>query len=168
MACIKIGIKIGFKILILVMISINSFGQQPATIPAFSFYKADKTAFTNKQLAENKMIMFVFFDTDCDHCQHAIQYISQHNNDFKKAAVYLITLDGPVKVTPFLSKHGKELKGQKNITLLYDMQSEFLRKFKPRKYPSLFLYSSNKQLVMYDDDEQKLAGFSKAINAAVK
>ena len=114
------------------------------------------------------MIFFVFFDTECDHCQHAIQYINHHVQEFKKAAVYLITLDGQEKVTPFMAKYGSGLTNNKNVTLLRDINNEFLTKFRPRKYPSLFLYSAQKKLLLYDDDEQNLPRFTKQINAPVK
>ena len=139
-----------------------------ATIPEFNFFKLNKTSFTNKNLAAGKMIFFVFFDTDCDHCQHAIQYISQHNEEFKKSAVYLITLDSQEKITLFLSKYGNNLKGNKNITILQDLKNEFLPKFRPRKYPSLFLYSAKKELIMYDDNPQNLFRFTQQINKESK
>jgi arsenate reductase-like glutaredoxin family protein len=42
-------------------------------------------------------MIFFFFDSDCDNCQHAIQYINQHNQEFKKTAIYLITPDNQKK-----------------------------------------------------------------------
>ena len=151
--------------LLLLMISTNVSAQVPAaTIPEFNFFKLNKSLFTNKNLASGKMIFFVFFDTDCDHCQHAIQYINQHNEEFKKSAVYLITLDGLEKITPFMSKYGNNLKSNKNITILQDLKNEFLPKFKPRKYPSLFLYSAKKELMMYDDNPQNLFRFTQQIS----
>ena len=156
-------------IVLLLMISANVSAQGPAaTIPEFSFFKLNKSPFTNKDLVSGKMIFFVFFDTECDHCQHAIQYINQHAQDFKKTAIYLITLDSQEKITRFINKYGSNLKDKKNITLLQDLKYEFLRKFRPRKYPSMFLYSSKKELILYDDNEQNLFRFSQQINAPVK
>jgi hypothetical protein len=67
-----------------------------------------------------------------------------------------------------MSKYGKNLKDKKNVTILQDPQYEFMRKFRPRKYPSMFLYSAKKELIMYDDNEKNVSGFSKQINAAFK
>ena len=159
---------VGSVMLFLVIVTNLSAQTPSATIPEFYFFKLNKSSFTNKNLASGKMIFFVFFDTDCDHCQHAIQYISQHSEEFKKSAVYLITLDGPEKITPFMSKYGKNLKDSKNITILQDLKNEFLPKFKPRKYPSLFLYSPNKELMMYDDNPQNLFRFTQQINKSGK
>lgn len=153
--------KYVFKIvLLLTMVSAGAFAQRPAeTIPSFTLFKPDKTPFKNNNLQPGKMVFFVFFDTECDHCQHAIQYINQHRAEIKKASVYLITLDSQDKVIRFMSKYGSKLPGNKNVTILQDLNNEFLQKFRPRKYPSLFLYSARHTLLMYDDNEQNLFKF---------
>ena len=51
--------------------SMSVAAQVPAaTVPDFTFYKFNKTAFANKDLSAGKILFFVFFDTECDHCQH--------------------------------------------------------------------------------------------------
>ncbi|MES2774847.1 MAG: redoxin domain-containing protein [Bacteroidota bacterium] len=131
------------------------------TIPSFSFSRLDKTAFTNKDLATGKQVFFVFFDTECDHCLHAIQYLDQHYQDFRKAAIYMITLDDAGKLGRYIEKHAPGLKLRKNISFLQDVNSEFIAKFQPRKYPSLFLFSKKRTLLRYGDDEQHLPLFTR-------
>jgi len=133
------------------------------TIPAFSFSRLDKTVFTNKDLAKDKQVFFVFFDTECDHCIHAIQYLEQHYQDFSKVSVYLITLDEDSKMNKFIGRYAPGLKNRKNIWFLRDTNNEFITKFKPRKYPSLFLFSSKRELVLYDDEEKHLPQFNRLI-----
>jgi cytochrome oxidase Cu insertion factor (SCO1/SenC/PrrC family) len=153
-------------IILSLLISVNAGAQIPAaTVPDFTFFKFNKTPFTNKDLTAGKKIFFVFFDTECDHCQHAIQYLNQHQKELDKAAVYLISLDKQEKMTAFLNKYGNNLNGKKNILILQDTQNQFIRRFTPRKYPSLFLYSPQKKLIMYDDNEQNLYMFLQQIKA---
>jgi len=154
-----------FKTLVLLLlVSATVSAQGPAkTIPEFNFFKLNKNSFTNKDLAPGKMLFFVFFDADCDHCQQAVQYLDKHYQDFKKAAIYLITLDSLETINRFMAKYGSGLKDKKNVTLLQDPQYEFMRKFRPRKYPSMFLYSAKKELILYDDNEKNVSGFSKHI-----
>lgn len=148
---------------------INTYPQNPAqTIPSFSFKRLDKKEFTNKDLQRDKLLFFVFFDTQCDHCQRAIQYMGQHYSKLKKTAIYLITLDRVEKIEPFMNKYGISLKDKKNVVILQDTRDEFIQKFGPRKYPSLFLYSPKKELIMYGDNEQSLPGFIQKINAPAK
>jgi peroxiredoxin len=145
---------------------INTSAQNPAqTIPSFSFKRVDKREFTNKDIQAGKLLFFVFFDTECDHCQRSIQFIGQHYNEFKKTVLYLITLDSAEKVKPFMNKYGAGINNKKNVLILQDTRNEFIQKFGPRKYPSLFLYSAKKELIMYEDNEQNLPGFIKKINS---
>ena len=147
-------------IILFFSITINVIAQTPAqTIPSFTFKRLNQKEFSNKDLAAGKLIFFVFFDTECEHCQHAIQYINQHQEEFAKAAVYLVSVDLKEKVTVFMSKHGNNLTGKKNITVLQDSKNQFILKFSPRKYPSMFLYSPQKKLLLYDDDEKSLDKF---------
>ena len=159
-----------FKFLVLFsLISFVASAQPPAeTVPDFNFYKLDKTAFTNKNLESDKLLFFVFFDSDCDHCQRAVLDISQHYNGFKKTAIYLITLDDQEKIKGFMNKYGINLMDKKNVTVLQDPQYEFMRKFRPRKYPALFLYSTDRKLLLYEDNEQNMFRFLQQINASEK
>lgn len=156
-----LSIKSAVKMLpLLLLLSFNSFAQQPAqTVPGFTFFTFEKHSFTDKNLAAGKTLFFVFFDAACEHCKHAIKEINQQYNQLKKVAVYLVSLDGKEKMNSFLDKYGPGLKNKKNVTLMLDSQNEFILKFKPKKYPSLFLYSSKKQLIMYDDNEENLYKF---------
>ena len=150
------------KVLVLLFtVSFYAKAQQPAAaVPAFTFFKFDKTAFTNKNLAPDKQLFFVFFDVTCDHCQHALQYINTNYAAFTKPAIYIITLDSEEKVKAFFLKEKINLGSKKNVTLLKDVNNEFIKKFGPRKYPSIFLYSKKQQLLLYSDDEKKLNAFS--------
>ena len=134
------------------------------TVPAFEFSRLDKTSFTNKNLASNKPLFFFFFDCTCDHCQHAMAYLNANFNDFKKASIYLISLDSVQAINNFLHKYGPNVVGQKNVTVLLDSKTEFITKFKPRKYPSLFLYDANKKLLDYEDNPEAMFRFSILLN----
>jgi cytochrome oxidase Cu insertion factor (SCO1/SenC/PrrC family) len=159
--------KAVFKTLVsLLFASVHLSAQAPAqAIPDFTFFRLNEVAFTTKDLAPGKLLLFVFFDTQCDHCQHAVKEINQHYKEYKKVAIYLITLDDQEKLSRFMNKYGQNLKGKGNVTLLQDLRNEFITRFRPKKYPSLFLYSAKKELIMYDDNEQNLFRFSQQINA---
>jgi hypothetical protein len=67
-----------------------------------------------------------------------------------------------------MNKYGSNLKAKKNVTILQDIRNEFIQKFGARKYPSLFLYSTKKELMLYEDNEQNLFRFIQKINAPAK
>ncbi|PZR29975.1 MAG: hypothetical protein DI535_00280 [Citrobacter freundii] len=159
-----LALKMQFLLPLLLMV-ITSKSQIPAAIiPDFSFEKANGTAFTKKDLTAGLPSFFVFFDTECDHCLHAIEFLDKHQPQLQKAKLYLITLGAKDQVKTFLSKHGASLVKAKNTTLLFDTKNQFITRFGPRKYPSLMLYSAGGKLLLYEDDEQKLPVFLKKIS----
>lgn len=85
-------LKNKLKILVLLLLfSYQASAQIPAqTVPDFTFFKLDKTAFTTKNLEQGKMLFFLFFDPSCEHCQHAVQSLNDHYKELKNASVYLI------------------------------------------------------------------------------
>ena len=136
------------------------------TVPAFEFSRFDKTSFTNKDLAAGKPLFFFFFDCTCDHCQHAMTYLNQNFTSYKKAGVYLISLDNQQMINAFLHKYAANVINQKNVTLLQDTKSQFIVRFKPRKYPSLFLYAADKKLLDYEDNPDSMFRFGKLLSTA--
>jgi peroxiredoxin len=151
------------------LMSFECYAQKPAeTIPNFIFYNLDNTPFTNRDLSVGKEILFVFFDVTCDHCQHTIKTLSTRIKDCKKLSIYLITLDDKTSINIFLNQHGKNLLNEKNVTVLQDLRNQFIKQFGPRKYPSVFLYSDKKKLLLYDDEDLNLEKFFKIITASKK
>jgi len=162
------------KVLVfLVLISTDINAQVPSpppaqTVPSFEFSRFEKTSFTNKDLAVNKPLFFFFFDCTCDHCQHAMMYLNTNFKDFGKAAVYLISLDNQEMMKAFMYRYAPNVISQKNVTMLQDTKNQFIIRFKPRKYPSLFLYDANKKLLDYEDNPENMFRFSKLLNTASK
>lgn len=156
-------------LLAFVLVTYKSQAQTPAkTIPDFTFYKLDKTPFTPKNLTTGKQILFIFFDVTCDHCQHTIGTLSKRINECKNISIYLISLEDKASITTFFNLYGKNLPAQKNITILQDSKNQFITQFGPRKYPSVFLYSATKTLMLYDDEDQQLEKFFKILNSPKK
>jgi len=158
--------KYFFAVLFCLSGALPAAAQIPAeTVPDFTLYNFNQTTFTNKDLTPGKPLFFIFFDIGCDHCRHAVGYLSKHVQELNNAAVYIISMATPAKMTAFIKTYGNNLNGKKNIRFLVDMQNQFILRFKPKKYPSIFLYSAQKQLVMYDDEEKNMNKFLDKLKA---
>jgi peroxiredoxin len=156
-------------VLLLLLLGSVSNGQKPAaTIPGFRFLKLDNTAFTNKDLDRDRLLFFCFFDVSCDHCQRALTQINQRHAEFKGASLYLVSLEKPDGIKNFLSHYGPGLAAKKNVTLLVDAENQFISRFKPVKYPAMFLYSKSGKLMLYDDREDKVGKFLERIKASAR
>jgi hypothetical protein len=52
--------------------------------------------------------------------------------------------------------------------MLQDTKNEFIVRFKPRKYPSMFLYSADKKLLDYEDNAESMFRFTNQLNPVAK
>ena len=154
-----------FSLLLMILSAIQLSAQVPtAILPEFQFSRLDQSAFTNKELPQGKTLFFVFFDPGCEHCQRTIKYIDKHCPLLNKTCMYLVSMDKTEKIAQFIATYGAHLRGRKNVLILQDRLYQFITKFKPKKYPSMFLYSAKKKLLDYSDDETKVPRFIDAIN----
>jgi hypothetical protein len=154
--------KNSFNLFILLLfISFNASaqisGQPPSpVIPHFQFFRLNNTPFTDNDLPKGKIILIMFIDPDCDHCQQAINNIGEQYNAFKKTDFFLISVYGIDKINQFMSTFGSKLKGKKNVTVLQDKMQQFIFKFHPVRYPAMFLYSPEKKLLDYEDNPESV------------
>lgn len=119
----------------------------PYTIPEFTFYKLDDTPFTRNDLTKTSNIVFVFFSTTCHHCQDETRAMGEHFDAFNQSTLYFISKEKKNDVLKFMEAYGKELKDKPNVHVLLDPQSEFVLKFNPTQYPSVYIYTPTRQLV---------------------
>lgn len=152
------------SILLSFVITLKVAAQIPSpAIPDFTFFKMDEKPFTDKDLPKQKKVFFIFFDADCDHCQRAIKTIGEQYKYFKNVPLYLISIDSKDKINNFMNSYGHAVKGQKNMLLLQDKLNQFITKFKPKKYPSMFLYGADKKLIKYEDEPTAILTFKKLL-----
>lgn len=112
-----------------------------------------------------KSSVFSFFDVTCSHCQTTMKFLAANYTDLKRASVYLVTLDRKDAVLKFISTYGKTLLNKDNVVILQDVNYEFIPKFQPIKYPSVFLYDKSNKLVIYERDEKKMGDVLKKLKA---
>lgn len=131
--------------------------QKPAaTIPAFTFFKEDQSPFTKENLTKGTKSFFIFFDPGCDHCQRTVAQLDKRGKELLKPSIYFVTLDKPQGAKNFMQRYGKNLSQQKNVMMLYDVRYQFIPKFQPLKYPSMFLYNKQGKLLKYSDEEKEV------------
>ena len=139
---------------------------QVKTVPDFKFTKmADGSPFSPKDIPAGKKTLFVFFDTECPHCMKAISEYNDHEKQLNSINVILITMDNKDVAIGFLKNFAPKLIAKKNVTVLADKQNQFIAKFLPRKYPSMFLFGKSNQLIKYSDEETEIPIFLKHIQA---
>jgi len=158
-----------YLIILLLFVSFKVEAQissQPPSqlIPHFQFFQFNNTPFTDNDLPKGKITLIMFIDPDCDHCQHAISTIGKQYSSFKKINIFLISVYGFDKINEFMTTFGSKLKGKKNVIILQDKLQQFISKFHPLRYPAMFLYSSEKKLIDYEDNPESVFRLVTSIN----
>ena len=130
---------------------------QVRSLPEFRFFRLDNGAeVTHRNVTPGKKTLFVFFDTECSHCRVAITEYNHQQAKLNDINVFLITRDQKSVVNSFLNEVGSKLIIKKNVTVLLDNQNQFIGKFLPKKFPSMFLFGANRQLMIYTDEEKDI------------
>ncbi|HTI94311.1 MAG TPA: redoxin domain-containing protein [Puia sp.] len=121
-------------------------------LPSIRFERIGGGVLTNADLPKGKLLLFVFVDPDCDHCQRAVARMDAEYESFGKAALYFVSAADPAKIVAFAKKYGPRLKG----VWARDRDSQNIVRFRPVRYPALFLYSMDKKLLDYEDNEETI------------
>jgi hypothetical protein len=149
-----------YTLLFLLLLTTDRLKAQPSApaklVPEFTFTQADGQVFGSADLPKGKLLLFVFVDPDCEHCQRAVRHMEEQRASFQKAAVYFISTASYDKINLFMASYAPRLKAQKNVQVLQDADSRFIVRFKPIRYPALFLYSTEKSLLDYEDNEDTI------------
>jgi thiol-disulfide isomerase/thioredoxin len=153
-------------ILVFFSVLISSSSAQVKSIPDFSFTRLDNGAiFKAENVPTGKKTLFVFFDTECPHCMQAITEYNNKEKLLNNINIILLTRDAKEAVQPFLKKYGPVLSVKKNTTVLSDKNNQFIGKFLPRKFPSMFLFDAAKRLMIYSDEEKDIPVILQMISA---
>lgn len=159
------------RFLILFLITLSSLTSNlsaqstPAqNIPDFTFYKMNGQPFLRKDLRKDKKIIIVFFDATCEHCQHELREISDRVEQFKNAEFYLVSLDEVGAIQNFMEKYAPRMNGRQNVTILRDLNKQFIIKFLPLQYPALYVFGTNGHIIKYFGQNSNVSDIVSAVN----
>ncbi len=137
---------------------------QPQTLPGAVFYKKDGKTFATAQIPTTKKSFIMFFDATCDHCQQVALQLSKQTSKLQNVNVYLVSMDEFRSIDYFMSNFAKPLQTMKNVTVLQDKHQVFINLFKPDKYPSMYLYGTNKRLIKFSSNDKQVSNFLTLMN----
>jgi peroxiredoxin len=128
-------------------------GQPPAPeLPVFTFLAANGKTLSKADLPNNKPVLIIFVDVDCDHCQKAVRHMNDSAALFNRLPVYLVSIADEPRLQAFARKYGPRLKAQ----WLRDPDARNMVRFRPVRYPAMFLYSPEKRLLDYEDNVEAI------------
>lgn len=140
-----------------------AFGQVQS-IPECRFMRMSGTGtFSPKDLKPGKKTLFLFFDTECPHCMQAISEWNDNHTSLDGINAVLLTMDPPAAAIPFLRNFADRIIAKKHVVTAIDTDRQFIARFLPRKYPSMFLFSEKGALLQYTDEEKDIPSLIRTI-----
>ena len=144
------------SLVLFLCLTLRSTGQltpPPAPIlPAFTFLDPNGKPLTNADLPRNTPILIIFVDVGCDHCQKAVHHMNDSAALFARVPLYMVSMADQPALKNFARQYGPRLKAQ----WLRDPDARSMVRFRPVRYPAMFLYSSDQRLLDYEDNAETI------------
>ena len=114
-------------------------------MPAFSYLNLENKIFTNENLEEGKPTLFIYFNSECDFCNHEAEMVQQSIDQLKAIQVVFISYEPIEKIKQFATKF--KLLNYDNIYFLSDSKITFATTFDVKSMPCLVLYDKENNLI---------------------
>lgn len=123
------------------------------TLPAFEFITLNGIVFNNSYLKNNENILIIYFNPDCEECQHEAKQIKDNIHLFNNTRILMISRGSSDKILQFASKFN--LINESNIIFLIDTKEIYYQIFDAKMVPNIFIYDSSHQLVKHYEGQTK-------------
>ena len=90
--------------------------------------------------------------------------MSDRIDDFKKAEFYLVSMDNVPGIKQFMKTFAPKMNGKPNVTLLTDLDQQFITRFSPVQYPATYVYQTDGRLVWYFGQNSKMSDIVATVN----
>ena len=114
-------------------------------MPAFSYITLENKMFTQENLEQNKPTLFIYFNSECDFCNHEAEMVQQNIEQLKAIQVVFISYEPIEKIKAFATKF--KLLNHANIYFLSDSKITFATTFDVKSMPCLVLYDKENNLI---------------------
>jgi len=136
--------------------------QRIKSIPKFSFFNVlNKDIFTNDSIKKGKPCLIVYFNPDCEFCQHEAKQLSTDIQKFRDDQILMISYVKIGKILKFRKDYHLQ---NKNITFLKDSNFQFFDDFGEASIPSIFIYNKDRRLTHHFIGETKMEALLKYLN----
>lgn len=132
----------------------NAIAENIREIPAFELETLDGKPFSNTHLDAQKATVFIFFNSECDYCQHEAQDIQSHLKDFRETQILFVSVENKKHIRNFSEAY--KLSSRDFIHFVHDPGGSFASTFDAHSIPFIVIYNRQGKLV------EKIKGQTKA------
>ncbi|MFS4481389.1 peroxiredoxin family protein [Hyunsoonleella sp. 2307UL5-6] len=115
------------------------------SIQEFSFKTLNGQDFTKSNLKPNTPTVFIYFNTECDYCQHEAKSISKTIAQFGNTQLLFVSTEAAETIKTFAEHYN--LLNKPNITFLNDTAYTFSNRFDATSIPYVLIYDGNQNLI---------------------
>jgi len=141
----------------------STIAEKLQTIPEFEFTDVDNSKFSNLNLKPNTTIIFIYFNSECDFCQHEAQSISKNLHSFKNVHFLFVSTEAKKAIKHFSETYN--INNQPNITFLHDKSDTFATRFGASSIPYLLIYDKHQKLIKKHKGQLNAKGILRVLNA---
>lgn len=132
-------------------------------VPSFKLLLMDSATFTYKyQLKKNKPVVVIWFNPDCDHCQHETKRITDSMKLLKKVQFVFASYSKFEEMKKFYEDYG--LNKFKNIIYGRDVQYQLPRFYEVKFTPFVAVYGSDWKLIRVFEGGTTVANLAGLLN----
>ncbi|MFD0940163.1 peroxiredoxin family protein [Pedobacter boryungensis] len=114
-------------------------------LPDFEFFLMNNQSFMRNNIPKDRYLIFIYFSTDCEYCEHEAEEIGRKINQIKTAHILFVSPDKSSEINSFSSKY--KIDNHRSILLLQDKYKIFSKRFGTSVFPSMYIYNDNQKLV---------------------
>lgn len=114
-------------------------------MPDFSYVNIENKVFTNESLEKGNPTLFIYFNSECDFCNHEAEMVFQNLEKLQDIQVVFISYEPIEKIKQFATKFN--LLNHANITFISDSKNSFATTFDVNTLPCLVLYDKDDNLI---------------------
>ena len=139
----------------------NQIAKQLEIIPEFEFLTLAQQQFNKADLRPNTNTIFIYFNSDCDFCQHEAKSISDNLESFKNVQFIFVSSEPISTIIGFSEQHN--MNKHQNVTFLYDNLDTFSSRFDANSIPYILIYNKKQKLIKKHKGQLNANGILRAL-----
>ncbi len=139
----------------------NQIVKKLQTIPKFEFLTLKQQPFAKTNLRPNLNTIFVYFNSECDFCQHEAQSISDNLDSFKNVQFIFVSIEQKETIKKFAELYN--INNHENIVFLEDKKREFSTLFNANSIPYILIYNQENKLIKKHKGQLNAKGILRAL-----
>ncbi len=155
----RLKLPIGYQILLLTLLSNSVLAQDK--LPSFTFPDAEGKTLTNENFRNGRSLILFYYEPTCSHCQQQAEWVAAIMDQFNEVDLLWVAWEPTDQIENFRSQYFPQAE---NAYYVIDVDGVFDQLFGFSQIPTIFVYSSNDELIKKFKKETKAEKLLKLIN----